>query len=156
MIKSNQINIIISAILIMIIGLSAGYTLGYFRATKNNFPEIQFTNEINPGITTIKLEEVKNGKLIGEVAGDNARIAYSPTYIMDLKIGDKFEIPINSIDLKKYYQAENIPSDTLFIASKNGKYYYSIFSKQALGITEKNRVYFSKSYDAEKMGYLKK
>jgi uncharacterized protein YneF (UPF0154 family) len=154
--NKEKINIIIVISLILTIGLSAGYAVGYFRATKNNFPEIKFTDEINQGITTIKLMEVKNGKLIGEVTGDNARIAYSPADIIDLKIGDKFEIPINNISLQKYYQEESIPSDTLFIASKNGKYYYPIFDKRALGIAMKNRVYFSKSSDAEKMGYLKK
>jgi hypothetical protein len=154
--KPNQINIIISIILILLVGLSAGYAFGYFRATKNNFPEIKFTGEINSGIATIKLMEVKNDKLIGEIGGSDARIVYSPADVIDLKIGDKFEIPVNKIDLKKYYAADTIPPDALFVASKNGKYYYSVLDKRAMTIAEKNRIYFSESSEAEKMGYIKK
>jgi len=154
--KSQIINITISIILILLIGLITGYSVGYFRATHNRFPEIEFTDDINQGVATIKLMEIKNGKLSGEVAGRNVRIAYSPDKILDLNKEDTFEIPLNEINLKSYYQANNIPSDALFVASKNGKYYYSVLDKRAFNLSISNRIFFSNSEEAEKLGYIKK
>jgi len=154
--KSQIINIAISIILILTIGLVTGYSVGYFRATKNQFPDIKFTDDINEGIVTIKLMEIKNGKLSGEIIGHNARIAYSPDKILELKKEDTFEIPLNEINLKSYYQTNNIPSDALFVASKTGKYYYSVLDKRAFNLSAANRIFFSNSDEAEKLGYLKK
>ncbi len=150
------INFIISISLILLIGLTTGYALGYYRATKNNFPEIKFVDEINLGIATIKLMEVKSGKLIGEVVGRDARIVFSANDILEVKKDGNFEVPINKIQLKNYYQAGDIPVNVQFIASKNGKYYYSIFDNRALNLSEKNRIYFNNAKDAEKKGYIKR
>lgn len=154
--KFDYLNITISITLILLIGLSVGYSVGYYHSAKNCFPEIKFTDEINQGIATIKLMEIKNGKLVGSVSGRDARIVYSPNDIIELKKGEKFEIPISQIQLKSYYQAGAIPENAQFIASKEGKYYYSIFDKQAFNISVKNRLYFPNAKEAEKMGYVKK
>ena len=140
----------------MAIGLVAGYTMGYFRATKNNFPEIKIVDEINPGITTIKLMEVRNGKLYGKISGREARLAFSSDDILELEKESEFEIPLSAINLKTYYQANSLPENAQFVASKQGKYYYSVFDKRAFSISSKNRIYFSNTTEAEKMGYIKK
>lgn len=154
--KFTYLNIGISVFLILSIGLSVGYAVGYYYSTKNHFPKIKFVDGVNAGIATIKLMEVKNGKLVGEVGGREARIIYSPNDILELKKDDKFEVPMSQIQLKSYYQIEDIPKDTQYIASKNGKYYYSILDKRALGLSQKTRIYFKNSEDAEKKGYIKK
>lgn len=154
--NKQTLNLITSATLILFIGLTAGYSMGYFRRTRNNFPQTQFINEINEGVVTIKLMEVKNGKIYGEIEGKKGRIAYNSNNIITIQEGESFEIPINEINLKNYYQAKNLPEKAQFIASKQGKYYYSIFDKSALNIIEKNRIYFSSESEAEKMGYFKK
>jgi len=154
--KSQIINITISIIIILSIGITAGYSAGYFHATRNRFSEIKFVDEINQGVATIKLIEIKNGKLSGITSGQNVRIAYSPDKIIDLNPGGSFEIPLNGINLKNFYQVGNIPKNAMYIASKNGKYYYSVLDKRALNISVKNRIYFSDSKEAEKMGYAKK
>ncbi len=100
--------------------------------------------------------EVKNGKLYGEVTGQTARIAYSTDGITDVRPEEKFEIPINQISLKNYYQARDIPENAQFVASKSGKYYYSVFDKKAFNLKPSNRLYFSSTSEAEKMGYMKK
>ncbi|MCK5608600.1 hypothetical protein KAR91_42350 [Candidatus Pacearchaeota archaeon] len=130
--------------------------MGYFRAAQNTFPEVQFIDEINEGITTIKLMEVKNGKLYGKISEKEGRIAYNSNNILTIQKDEEFEIPINQINLKNYYQAQNLPENTQFIASKQGKYYYSVLDKRALNIAEKNRIHFSSEMEAEEMGYLKK
>lgn len=151
-----KINLTLSITLILTIGLVTGYAMGYFRATRNHFPEIQLVDEVNPGIATIKLMEVKNGKLYGEVVGQKARIIYSTNDILELDKESAFEIPINQISLKNYHQARDIPENAQFVASKNGKYYYSVFNKRAFSLKPANRLYFSSSSEAEKMGYLKR
>jgi len=156
MIKPHQLNLIISITLILTIGLLIGYTIGYFRATRNHFPEIRFVDEINPGVTTIKLMEVKNGRLYGQISGQDGRIAYSPNDILTIKEGDEFEIPLNAVNLKTYYQAKDLPENAQFVASSQGKYYYSVLDKRAFNISYKNRLYFSSAGEAEKVGYLKK
>jgi hypothetical protein len=154
--NKETINITFSITLILTIGLLTGYTLGYYRANHNHFPEIQWMNDINPGIATIQLLEVKNGKLIGQISGRDGRIAYSSKDILTIKQGEKFEIPLHAIRLQDYYQASNIPTDAQFVASKQGKYYYSVLEKRAFSITEKNRIYFSNEKEAKNQGYLKK
>jgi hypothetical protein len=152
--RQTLINVIISITLILSIGLITGYTIGYFSATARSFPEIETIGEINPGIATIKLLEVKNGELIGKISGRNARIAYSPDGILELDAESDFKIPLNKINLKDYYVADGIPDDVRFIASSKGKYYYSILDKRAFNIAESNRLYFSSAEDAEHKGYL--
>jgi len=152
--RSNLINITISITLILSIGLITGYTIGYFSATVKSFPEIKTVGEINPGVATIKLLEVKNGQLIGKISGQNARLAYSADDILELDIEDKFSIPLNKINLKDFYIESAIPENARFIASSQGKYYYSILDKKAFNITPGNRLYFSSAAEAEQKGYL--
>lgn len=134
----------------------SGYALGYFRASQKQFPEIKTVNEINPGITTIKFLEVKNGKLFGKIDGNKGRLAYSATHILEMDVGEEFEILLSDISLKSYYQAENIPENAFFLASRKGKYYYSVFDKSAYRIKQENRIYFETEKEAEEIGFLKK
>ncbi|MBU0727152.1 hypothetical protein KKA95_00540 [Patescibacteria group bacterium] len=152
--KKDLINLIISITLILSIGLVIGFSVGYYRTSANYFPEIQIVDEINPGIATIKLLEVKNGQLIGRISGQNARIIYSSDSILELQKESEFSIPLSQVNLQDFYVADTIPENTLYIASSQGKYYYSIFDKRAFNISEKNRLYFSSSGEAEKIGYL--
>jgi hypothetical protein len=154
--KPHIVNFIIIMSLILTIGLITGYSIGYFRAAAGRFPDIKFTNDINHGAATLKLLEVKNGKLTGEVVGRDARIAYAPDKIIEIDEGDTFEIPLDEIDLKSYYQASDLPEDALFVASRSGKYYYSVLDKRAFNLSVGNRIFFSSSSEAEKMGYVKK
>ncbi len=154
MIKKELINAILSAILILTIGLTSGYSLGYFRSAKTAFPKINEVTDLNPGIATIKFLKLEGGMLKGEIAGQKARLAYSMEHIEDIKPGESFEIPIYKVSLGQYYSARDLPEGMQYIASKNGKYYYSVLSSKAFGITPKNRVHFSTKEEAEKMGYL--
>jgi len=130
--------------------------MGYFQASQKSFPNIKTIEEINPGVTTIKLLEVKGGKLTGKISGRNARLAYNSDNIIEIKKEEGFTIPLNQISLKDFYVSESIPKDMQFIASKSGKYYYSIFDKKAFNISEKNRIYFKTSEEAERVGYKRK
>ncbi len=152
--KTQLINIIISITLILSVGLATGYTIGYFYATANSFPDIKTVGEVNPGISTVKLLEVKNGYLIGKIDGRETRVAYSPDGILELGEDDSFKIPLNEIKLKDFYFAEEIPDGAIFLASSKGKYYYSVLDSRAYTITPKNRLYFMNADEAEQKGYL--
>ncbi len=154
MIKKELINAILSAILILVIGLVTGYSLGYFRSSQAAFPAMTEVGDLNTGIATIKFLKLEGGTLKGEIAGQKARLAYSMEHIEDLEPGETFEIPIYEVSLYQYYSARNLPEGTQYIASKSGKYYYSVLSSKAFGITPKNRVHFSTKEEAENMGYL--
>lgn len=151
-----KIHLSVLTLLIFTIGAATGYPLGYFRAQRHHFPDLKWTKDLNEGISVVKLMEVKNGRLRGEISGEKTRVAYSAENILTVEPGEAFEIPLHEINLNTYYQARHLPKGTLFIASKNGKYYYSVFDKQAFSIAEKNRLYFSDAEKAEAAGYLKK
>ncbi len=150
------INLTVSITLIFTVGALCGYALGFFRASRNNFPEIKKVSEVNSGISTIKLMSSAGGKLTGTVSGRPARLAYSADHIIDVQADESFEIPLSSINLANYYKASALPTDAKYIASRTGKYYYSVFDKRALNLSEKNRLYFSSESEAENMGYVKK
>ncbi len=154
--NKEKLNLIFSVTLILTIGLIIGYTMGFFRGTRSCFPEFRIVDDVNPGIATIKLMQAKNGKLYGEVAGQKARLVYRADGILELDKGASFEIPVSQITLKDYYQARTIPENAQFVASKNGKYYYSVFDKRGLNLKLETRLYFSSASQAEEMGYLKK
>lgn len=153
--KFDFVNIAFALVLTITIGFSIGYTLGMYQARANFFPDIQSVSEINPGIATVQMLEVRSGEIIGKVTGRNARLAYSPDAILELQEGAYFRIPIDQIDLSGYYQAEAIPEDVNFIASVQGEYYYHLLDKRAFGIIPENRMYFSTDQEAETAGYKK-
>lgn len=141
-------------VLILLIGLTSGYCLGYFHSARADMPEVTEVSDLNPGISTIKFLKLENGLLKGEVIGRKARLAYSPENIQDIQIGDTFEIPIYQVTLGQYYTARDLPEGTQFIASKQGKYYYSVLDPKSFAITPKNRLYFGDETHAKNMGYL--
>jgi len=142
--------------LILSIGLFTGYSIGYFQAKKASFSSIKKVEDINPGIATIKFLETSGGNLKGRIDGSPARIAYSQDDIFDLLPGQDFEIPIYSITLGRFYDVQNLPKNTQYIASSQGKYFYHVLDPKAFKITPKNRLYFTKASEAEHAGYMMK
>ncbi len=128
--------------------------MGYFHSAKADFPELKQVEDMNPGISTIKFLKLENGLLKGEITGQKARIAYDLEHIQDVQVGQSFEIPVYQVTLDQYYSARNLPEGAQYIASKSGKYYYSILEPKAFKITPKNRLFFKDKNEAEKRGYL--
>lgn len=153
--QKSQLTSIIA--LILLIGLTTGYTIGYFRSQSNQFPEFKLAEQdINEMTPTLKLLEVKGGKLKAELRGKPFRLIHSIDHIKEIQPDETFEIPLNQINLAHYYQTQNIPENALFIASKTGKYYYSVFNKSSFNLNAKNRIYFSSEEEARQAGYIKK
>lgn len=153
--RIDLINSAFALVLTLSLGFTTGYTVGTYNAKTNRFPLIQSAEEINPGVATLQMLEIRDGEMIGRVTGRNARLAYSPDAILELQEGAYFKIPISEVNLASFYQAEMIPEDVNFIASSEGSYYYHLLDKKAFGITPENRLYFRTSEEAEIAGYKK-
>jgi hypothetical protein len=154
--KKDLIHTLSAACLILAIGLTTGFSLGHYRAARAAFPQMREMTDLNPGIATIKFLKLENGLLKGEIAGADARLAYDTEHILSLEPGDVFEIPVYQVSLYQYYSARDLPEGINYIASKNGKYYYSVLNARAFSLTPKNRLYFKTAQEAEKAGYLPK
>ncbi len=150
----NKLNLTITSLFILFIGLSTGYALGYQEAKKANFPLFETVGEINPKISLVKLLKIENNQLIGAVEGQKTRLAYNPEKIIDLKPNETFKIPLNEINLSSYDQVSELPEGTQYISSRSGKYFYHILDPRALRITPKNRLYFKTKEAASNEGYL--
>ena len=152
--KKDLINTALASILILSIGLTTGFSLGYYQSVRASFPAFKEVEDLNPGISTLRFLKLENGLLKGEIAGQKARLAYNTEEVVDLNPGESFEIPVYQVTLGQYYSPRDLPADTQFIASSQGKYYYSVLNSKAFIITPKNRLYFKTVEAAEKMGYL--
>ncbi len=147
------LNTLLASLLILAIGLLSGYSLGFYRGSQSRFPEIRTVADINPGIATLNINGINQGKLTGTVAGQPLRLI-SGKDVTEAKAGESIEIAVGLASLQAP-QNPTIPINALFMASKRGKLYYSIFDSRGLEIAPQNRVYFETADEAEKAGYKK-
>lgn len=84
----------------------------------------------------IKLEDTSEGFVKGEIGKS---------------VGE--ESIINSSQYKVESSKQEIQKEKMYVASKNGKLYYTASCSGAKRISEKNRVWFASASDAEKSGY---
>ncbi|MFH0820678.1 MAG: hypothetical protein V1908_02780 [Candidatus Peregrinibacteria bacterium] len=150
------IHLIISGILILAIGSLGGYTVGFLRATRQASLPIQTIPDINEGVATIQFTGIEKGELKGQLTGRKARIAYDKNPILILAPGDTFGIPMPQTSIGASTASANAPVDAQFVASKRGKYYYSVSDTKAQQLSPKNRIYFKTKEEAEKKGYKPK
>jgi hypothetical protein len=148
------LNSILAGLIVLAIGILSGYSLGYYRGAQSRFPEIRTVADINPGVATLKLDGMKDGKLKGSVAGREIRMVVAPQDIRNFAVGTAFEVPISSAASSPTTTLP-IPADAQFVASHRGKLYYSVFDPRALELSPENRVYFRSAEEAEKGGYRK-
>jgi hypothetical protein len=150
--NKDLLNAILAGLLVLAIGILSGYSLGYYRGAQNRFPEILQISDVNPGVPTVNINGIQNGKIEGGVIGQKVRIV-SGSDIQTVDPGKSFEIPVGTLVLAP--KPSTVPSDTQWVASKRGKYYYSIFDARADGIASQNRLYFKSEADATKAGFKK-
>ncbi len=149
----NWLHLIISTLLLLAIGGLAGYAWGFFHATVQQFPEIQIVEDTNEGVATIQFAGIEKGELRGQVTGRKARIVYGKDQFLILEPGNTFGIPVPQSSFKTSASSVNTPADALFVASKRGKYYYSVSDPKAQELAPKNQIYFKSKEEAEKKGY---
>lgn len=65
----------------------------------------------------------------------------------------KGEIGENAKVIDDVEKVEEMQKEKMYVASKNGKLYYTLNCNGASRISEKNRIWFASSSDAERAGY---
>lgn len=73
--------------------------------------------------------------------------------VLDQEIGEKVENNSFVINPDNEQQSELNEAKKVFLASKNGKMYYTVGCSGASRIAEKNIIWFSSSQEAELAGY---
>ncbi|MBU0458080.1 hypothetical protein KJ652_06815 [Patescibacteria group bacterium] len=142
-------NIALASVLIFVLG----YTIGNAtKAYKLGDVPIRLIENDNNHIGVVELEGIFDGDLKGSITGDT-RVFLGENQIIPNTEG---EFKVRADDLFINYIQIKVPEGMKFVASKRGKYYYSVTSSAGEGITPGNRVYFSDAEEAKDAGYLKK
>ena len=142
---------VVSAALLIFLGrLSVQYQLDARLAPIQTIPEV------NPLVPLIEIEQIKDARIIGKVNKPEIRITSGD----QVAIPDEFhhfELDIQHLGYigpQRPLILHEIPQWAAFVASKKGKYYYSLDEKSAKNLSVPSRVYFATQGDAEKAGYL--
>jgi hypothetical protein len=150
--NKDLLNLILSALLILSIGLLSGYALGFHRAKVNSFPAIRMVDDVNPKVATIEVLGVKNGELKGKLSGREARILISDQKALELQPGSEFGVPLSDA-CRTVSQKPSIPEGMNYVASRQGKYFYSVLNEKSWSMAEKNRLFFKTAEEAKKAGF---
>ena len=132
--------------------LSLGYALGTFGMklqTSEAPAPIHVVELPKKEVPVVHLAEIRDGKMVG-IIGTGARLLIGNNLVTAEPDGS-FAIPTGSfltniITLKA-------PEGAAFVASRRGKNYYPLSSRNAESLKPENRIYFSDEEEAEKAGY---
>lgn len=112
------------------------------KVIKNQSEEIPVVEILSIGEGSIKAK-ISGGKVYLK-AGDEIATA-----------NEKGELSLPIWDAFVNFELNPVPENAKFVASKNGKKYYSLDSAMANRISPQNRIYFSSSEEAKNAGYTK-
>lgn len=105
--------------------------------------------DTRPLLPTVLITGIENGELVGEIRGD-VRLFLGDKQIVPDGSGS-FRVPAGN--LKTDVHTIAVPEGMQFVASKKGKRFYPVHSKQAEGLAPKNRIYFPTEEAARAAGY---
>ena len=136
----------------LILAILLGYLLG--RIARVDFavadlPTLSVHEEVREGVPIVKIMNIRDGKLHGSLTG-NVRFFLGEEQVLEDGSGsfavDPGSLLINNVSV-------HIPEGMHFVASKRGKHYYPVLSRQGEQIVPVNRVYFHTSDEAESAGF---
>lgn len=119
-----------------------------------NLPPIQITDEENPKIPQVIIQDIQDARVLGTVNKSEIRIVS----------GDEVAIPDQDLDFslniehlgyigpKRKIITKEVPEWAKFVASKSGKYYYPLDERSLKKLSVKNQVYFATMEEAEAAG----
>lgn len=151
--NKDLLNSILAGLLVLAIGLFGGYSIGFYRARHSAFPEFKDVGEVNPGVATLAFKGTKNGELTGKVTGREARMIIGEK-VFSLGEGQEFGLPKNELCAMAAVGPE-FPLDAQFVASRRGKYYYSVLDERSWGLSPENRTFFKTEEEALRAGFEK-
>lgn len=104
-------------------------------------------------ISLLRFDSIENGRIIGSLEGEEARIIVGENQIESIFPGE-FSFSIEEIlPLLKTIPA---PEAAQFVASKNGKYIYPLDSPEAALISVQNRIFFQTIEEAYEKGFQRR
>lgn len=138
----------LSSVFLVIVTIVACVS-GILSATAASSPMFMVVPDTRPLVPTVVLKGIENGELVGEIRGD-VRLFLGDRQIIPRGSG-AFRVPAGI--LKTDVRTIALPEGMRFVASRKGKRYYPVHSKQAEELTPKNRVYFRTEEEARAAGY---
>ena len=142
-------------LLSMILCFAAGRLSWQYEHHRDIQPLVQLEDQ-QQEVSIIHLEEIEHGKVMGRTNDPFLRIHSGESFAVpeeDLS----FELDITHLG----YLGEKRPKITIevpewaqYIASKSGKYYYSLTEKQAKKLSAANHIYFATKEEAEAAGKI--
>jgi hypothetical protein len=130
--------------------LVLGYLIGRL-TTVQSWSHIPLTlqQDTRPLVPVVTFVGFENGYLTGTAKG-TVRITGDALGVETMS--GSFKIPVYNIE--KIIRVP-VPEGMQFVASKNGKKYYPVFSVSGQKIAPDNRIYFKTEQEAELAGYRK-
>jgi hypothetical protein len=138
--------------------LSVGFLLAQFLPFVRRAAPLPITRALDEGerlprrLPVVSIQEIRGGELRGElkgrarlfVAGDIVRVREDGTFAVDAPT------------LLKNIEEVFIPAWATHVASKRGRKYYDVRSREAEQLVPENRVYFRSSEEAEGAGFTRR
>ncbi len=149
--KPNRIIRSLQAIALLL-AVICNFALGSLSAKKftGDIPPLSIVPDTRSLMPTVRIDGVRNGKLEGAIHGD-ARFVLSETPVL---ANDDGEFSVNASSVLVNHVSVIVPDGMYFVASKKGKYFYSVTSTKGSSLSPGNRVYFKNEDEARAAGYL--
>jgi hypothetical protein len=101
-------------------------------------------------VPTVQIDGIRNGYLGGELIGE-VRFFLADTQVF---AGSGGVFHVLADDFLRNEVRVIVPAGMQYVASRNGKKYYPVFSAAGERIVPKNRVYFRTAAEAQRAGYV--
>jgi len=138
---------------VLVLTLLVGFTLGQVVMSKKlQKTQIQITEDNRAKVPVVSINGIYDGELSGKISGET-RVFLGDSQIVPNADG---VFNIRADDLFINYVKIRIPEGMNYVASKKGKYYYSVTSVAGERIIPKNRVYFESEKGAQNAGFQDK
>lgn len=118
-------------------------------------PPVQQINEINHRLPVLEIIDIKEAQVIGTSSTQDVRIVSGERVVLPDEEGN-FTLDITHLGYigpKRPVIEHKVPEWAQYVASKSGKYFYTLDEKQAKRLSVPNRIYFKSVEEALEAGY---
>lgn len=137
---------------VLILAITLNFSVGALAAKRytGDVPPLALVDDIRDPAPTVRIDGVRNGKLEGEILGDARFIVGGE---MVVPTAGQFAVNASSVLINRI--TVHVPEGMRFVASKKGKYYYTVTSAKGENLSPTNRVYFATEEDAANAGFTR-
>lgn len=146
-----RLNLIIASLCLIILGVLIGKYQERISINAKSQKVEFLQKDINEGVPAIKILGIKDGELVGEITAKEVRVM-TETEVATVDENLNFVLPFNSV-LRKNLLFD-VPPEMNYLASRQGKNFYNIYSGSAKKIAPQNRIFFRTKAEALFAGYF--